>query len=56
MFNWFEKLILKRIAKRLTAKVPKIKEKGVDFIEKETKTILDKIESIFLSYLEKYKN
>jgi hypothetical protein len=56
MFNFIEKFILKRLAKKIVNKLPKLKEKGVDFIEKESKELLAKIEKVILNYIEKYKN
>jgi hypothetical protein len=32
MFNFIEKFILKRLAKKIVNKLPKLKEKGVDLI------------------------
>ena len=56
MFNFIEKFILKRLAKKIVNKLPKLKEKGVDFVEKEAKELLEKIERIILAYIEKHKS
>lgn len=56
MFNFIEKLILKRLAKRIVSKLPKIKEKGVEKIEKGAKELLCKIEKSITNFIEEHKN
>ena len=54
MFNFIEKFILKRLAKKIVNKLPKLKQKGADFIEKEAKELLEKIENVILDYIKKH--
>lgn len=56
MLNWIEKFFAKRIVKRLAKKLPALKEKGVDFIEKEQKKLFEKIEMAITQFIEKYSN
>ena len=58
MFNFFEKLIIKNVVKRLLKKLPNLKTKaeylledyGDDLIEKVFKTV----EQIIINFAEKY--
>ncbi len=56
MFNWFEKFILKKLAKKLIKKLPTLKEKGVDLIEKEQQKLFEKIEVAIIQFAEKLAN
>lgn len=56
MFNFIEKFILKRLAKKIVNKLPKLKEKGVNFVEKNAEKLFEKIEMAIVQFVEKSEN
>ncbi len=43
MFKWLEKIIIKRIIKRVTNELPELKEKALQYWEDNKDEIVDKI-------------
>lgn len=56
MFNFIEKFILKRLAKKIIKKFPTFKEKGVDFVEENAEKLFEKIEMAIVQFVEKSEN
>lgn len=55
-FNWFEKFVLKRAAKKLVKIFPDLKEKGVKIIEEHAEEFFNKIQITVLKFIEEYEN
>ncbi len=56
VFNWLEKFVIKRIAKKIVKLMPELKEKGIEIIEKHADEILEKVKETILKFLEEHKN
>lgn len=54
--NWFEKLLIKKLAKKIIKKFPEFKEKGVDFVEENAEKLFQKIEVAIVQFVEKFEN
>lgn len=54
--NWFEKIIIKRVAKKVVSLFPELKAKGVEIIETHKEELLDKIQITILKFIEEFKN
>lgn len=56
MFNFLEKFIIKRIAKKLIQGFPTLKNKGVEFIENHKEEIMQKVKITIFDYIQKHKD
>lgn len=56
MFNWLEKFVIKRIAKKLLKVFPTLKEKGAKLIEENEEEILQKVKVTIFEYIQKLKD
>ena len=56
MLNCIEKFFAKQIVKRLIKKLPKLKEKGVKFIEEKQNKLFEKIEMAITNFIEEHSN
>lgn len=63
IMNFFEKWVIKRVAKKLVKSLPDLQEKGKEIIEKYSKEIekhaqelFDKIEVAIVQFIEKYED
>lgn len=54
--NWFEKFVIKRVAKKVVSLFPEIKAKGVEIIETHKEELLEKIQITILKFIEEFKN
>lgn len=54
--NWVEKFIIKRIAKKLAKAFPKLKDKGVKYIEEHAEEMVQKVKVTIFEYLQKLAN
>ena len=54
--NWFEKLLIKKLAKKIIKKFPEFKEKGVDFVEENAEKLFQKVEITIVQFIEKFEN
>lgn len=54
--NWFEKIIIKRVAKKVVSLFPELKAKGVEIIEKHKEELLEKIQITVLKFIEEFKD
>jgi histone H3/H4 len=50
--NWLEKILIKKLAKKVIKKFPKFKEKGVDFVEEKAEKLFEKIEMAIFQFVE----
>lgn len=51
MFNFIEKFIIKRIAKKFINKIPSLKKKGTILIEKKADELFKKIEETIFNFI-----
>ena len=56
MFNFIEKFLIKKLAKKVIKTIPELKEKGVKIIEKHSEEIFEKLEILIIKFIEKYEN
>lgn len=56
MFNFLEKFIIKRMAKKLTKALPKLKDKGVKYIEETAEELVQKVKVTIFEHLQKLAN
>ena len=56
MFNFLEKFVIKRIAKKLLKGFPTLKEKGAKLIEDNKEEILQNVKVTIFEYIQKLKD
>lgn len=56
VFNWFERFVIRRLAKKVVKLVPELKEKGLEIIEKHADEILEKVKETIVKFIEEHKN
>ena len=56
VFNWFERFIIRKLAKKVVKLMPEFKEKGLEIIEKYSDEILEKVKETILKFIEEHKN
>ena len=58
--NWFERLVIRRIAKKFVKKIPDLKNEALEIIETKTPELLElideKIKETVLKFVEEHKN
>lgn len=54
--NWIEKIIIKRMAKKLAKALPKLKDKGVKYIEETAEELEQKVKVTIFEHLQKLAN
>ena len=61
--NWIEKIIIKKMAKRIIKKLPDLQEKGIEVIneysekiEKSAENLLEEIKITIVKHIEKFEN
>lgn len=54
--NFIVKWVMKHVAKKIVKKFPDLKQKGVDFIEKNQEKLFAKIEIAIAQFVEKFEN
>ena len=60
--NWIEKIIIKKMAKRIIKKLPDLQEKGIEVIneysekiEKSAENLLEEIKITIVKHIEKFE-
>ena len=56
VFNWFERFIIRKLAKKVVKLMPEFKEKGLEIVEKHADEILEKVKETILKFIEEHKN
>lgn len=56
VFNWFERFVIRRLAKKVVKLMPELKEKGLEIIEKYKDEILEKVKETIVKFIEEHKN
>ena len=56
VFNWFERFVIRRLAKKVVKLMPELKEKGLEIVEKYTDEILEKVKETIVKFIEEHKN
>lgn len=56
VFNWFERFVIRRLAKKVVKLIPELKEKGFEIVEKYADEILEKIKETIIKFVEEHKN
>ncbi len=56
VFNWFERFVIRRLAKKIVKLMPELKEKGLEIIEKYSDEILEKVKEAIVKFIEEHKN
>lgn len=56
MFNFLEKIFIKRVAKKIIKKFPDLKNKGDEIVEKNAEKLFEKIEIAIVQFVEKFEN
>ncbi len=56
VFNFFERFVIKRLAKKVVKLIPELKEKGLEIVEKYTDEIMEKVKETILKFIEEHKN
>ena len=56
VFNFFERFVIRRLAKKVVKLIPELKEKGFEIVEKYADEILEKIKETIVKFIEEHKN
>ncbi len=56
VFNWFERFVIRRLAKKVVKLMPEFKEKGLEIVEKYADEILEKVKETVIRFVEENKS
>ena len=56
VFNWFERFVIRKIAKKVVKLMPELKEKGLEIVEEYADEILEKVKETIVKFIEEHKN
>ncbi len=51
MFKWLEKVVIKRIIKRISNELPELKEKALEYLEENKDEIIEKIKDVIVDFI-----
>ena len=56
MFIWLEKIVIKRIIKRISNELPELKEKALEYLEENKDEIIEKIKDLIIDFIKSKTN